>query len=48
MFEYLSGVGAELHAELVKMYWVLLVPYVLFFVCDGNFKRREPKSKRDF
>ena len=29
MFEYLSG-GREMHLELVKIYWVLLVPYVVF------------------
>lgn len=35
MFEYLSGAGAELHRELAKMYWVLLVPFiVLLFVME--------------
>lgn len=29
MFEYLGGVGAELHAQMVQMYWVLLVPFVV-------------------
>lgn len=30
MFEYLGSVGAELHAQMVQMYWVLLVPLVVF------------------
>lgn len=30
MFEYLGNVGAELHAQMVQMYWVLLVPFVVF------------------
>lgn len=30
MFEYLGSVGAELHAQMVQMYWVLLVPFVAF------------------
>ncbi len=32
MFQYLSAVGAELHAEMVKMYWVLLVPFVVLLL----------------
>lgn len=30
MFAYLGGVGAELHALMAQMYWVLLVPFVVF------------------
>ncbi len=30
MFDYLGSVGAELHAQMVQMYWVLLVPLVVF------------------
>lgn len=30
MFEYLGSVGAELHAQMVQIYWVLLVPFVTF------------------
>ncbi|MER2513191.1 MAG: hypothetical protein ABTQ25_12390 [Nitrosomonas ureae] len=30
MFEYLGSVGAELHAQMVQIYWVLLVPLVVF------------------
>lgn len=30
MFEYLGSVGAELHAQMVQMYWILLVPFVVF------------------
>lgn len=30
MFSYLGSVGAELHAQMVQMYWVLLVPFVVF------------------
>ena len=28
MFEYLGSVGAELHAQMVQVYWILLVPFV--------------------
>lgn len=35
MFEYLGGVGAELHAQMVQMYWILLVPFaVLLFALE--------------
>lgn len=30
MFEYLGSVGAELHAQMVQIYWILLVPFVVF------------------
>ena len=29
MFEYLGSVGAELHAEMIQIYWILLVPFVV-------------------
>ncbi|MFZ4402795.1 MAG: hypothetical protein ACOYOK_01725 [Pseudobdellovibrionaceae bacterium] len=48
MFEYLSGVGAELHAELVKMYWVLLVPFVLFLFVMEILKDENPNIKEIF
>ncbi len=30
MFEYLGSVSAELHAQMVQIYWILLVPFVVF------------------
>lgn len=48
MFDYLSGVGAELHGELVKMYWVLLVPFVLFLFVMEILKNENPNLKEIF
>lgn len=48
MFEYLSGVGTELHAELVKMYWVLLVPFVLFLFVMEILKDENPNLREIF
>lgn len=30
MFTFLGGVGADLHAQMVQIYWILLVPLVVF------------------
>lgn len=48
MFEYLSGVGIELRGELVKMYWVLLVPFVLFLFVMEILKDENPNLKEIF
>jgi len=48
MFEYLSGVGVELHGELVKMYWVLLVPFVVFLFVMEILKDESPNTKEIF
>lgn len=42
MFEYLSDVGIELHTELVKMYWVLLPPFVIFLLVMEILKDENP------
>lgn len=41
MFEYLGSVGSALHLEMVKIYWVLLIPFVVLLFTlevlkDGN------------
>lgn len=48
MFEYLSGVGIELRGELVKMYWVLLVPFVLFLFVAEILKDENPNLREIF
>lgn len=48
MFDYLSGVGVELHSELVKMYWVLLVPFVVFLCAIEILKDENPNLKEIF
>lgn len=45
MFEYLSGVGAELHASMVQMYWVLLVPFVLLLLSLELLKDESPNVR---
>lgn len=46
MFEYLGTVGAELHGEMLKIYWVLIVPFILLlFVLE--LLRDENPNVRD-
>lgn len=45
MFNYLSGVGVELRSELVQMYWVLLVPFVVFLVAIEVIKDENPNLR---
>lgn len=48
MFEYLSSAGLELHNELVKMYWVLLVPFIIFLLVMEIIKDENPNTKEIF
>ncbi len=45
MFEYLGAVGAELHNEMIKMYWVLLVPFVLLLFTIELLKDENPNAR---
>jgi hypothetical protein len=45
VFNYLSGVGAELHAEMVKVYWILLVPFVVLLFALEVLKDEQPNLK---
>lgn len=45
MFSYLGSVGAELHAEMVQMYWVLLVPFVVFLFVLEVVQAENPNLK---
>lgn len=45
MFAYLGNVGAELHGEMVKMYWVLIVPFVLLLFVLELLKDESPNTK---
>lgn len=45
MFEYLSSVGAGLHSDMVKIYWVLVVPYFLFLFVLEILKDENPNTK---
>jgi hypothetical protein len=45
MFQYLGSVGADLHGSMVKMYWVLLVPYVLFLFVLELLKDENPNTR---
>lgn len=48
MFDYLSGVGSDLRGELVKIYWVLLIPFVLFLLVVEILKDEDPNVKEIF
>ena len=45
MFEFLKGVGTELRGELVEVYWVLLVPFVVFLLVLELIKSESPNVK---
>ncbi len=45
MFEFLKGVGAELRGELIEVYWVLLVPLVVFLLVLELIKRESPNVR---
>ncbi len=45
MFEYLGSLGAGLHAEMIKMYWILLVPFVLFLFAIELMKDESPNAR---
>lgn len=45
MFDYLSDVGRGLHAELVSVYWVLLVPLVLLLLIIEFLKDENPNVR---
>lgn len=45
MFEYLGSVGADLHSEMIKMYWVLLVPFVLLLFTIELLKDENPNAR---
>jgi hypothetical protein len=45
MFQYLGIVGADLHAEMIKMYWVLLVPMVLLLFTIELLRDENPNLR---
>ena len=45
MFEYLGSVGAELNGEMVKMYWILIVPFVLLLFVLELLKDESPNVR---
>ena len=45
MFEFLKGVGTELRGELIEVYWVLLVPFVVFLLVLELIKSESPNVK---
>lgn len=45
MFEYLGSVGAQLHGEMVRMYWVLLVPFVLLLFAVELLRDENPNAR---
>ncbi len=45
MFNYLSGVGAELHLQMVSVFWVLLIPFLAFLMVLEILKEEDPNIK---
>ncbi len=45
MFEFLGSAGAELHGEMVKMYWVLIIPFVLLLFGLELLKDESPNAR---
>ena len=48
MFEYLGTIGVELHGEMLKMYWVLIVPFVLLLFALELLKDESPSARDIF
>jgi len=45
MFGYLSSVGAELHTEMLKVYWTMLVPYLAFLFAVELLQSETPNVR---
>lgn len=45
MFDYLPDVGRELRGELIQVYWMLLVPFVVLLIILEFFKEDAPNVK---
>lgn len=45
MFDYLPDVGRQLRGELIQVYWMLLVPFVVLLVILEFFKEEPPNVK---
>lgn len=45
MFEYLGTAGSELHAEMLKIYWVLIIPFVLLLFGLELLKDESPNAR---
>jgi hypothetical protein len=45
MFEYLGTAGSELHAEMLKIYWVLVIPFVLLLFGLELLKDESPNAR---
>ena len=45
MFDYLPGVGRQLRGELIQVYWMLLVPFVVLLVILEFFKEEPPNVR---
>lgn len=45
MFSYLGSVGSELHAQMVQMYWILLVPFIVLLFALEVVKDENPNLR---
>ena len=45
MFEYLGSAGSELHAEMLKIYWVLIIPFILLLFGLELLKDESPNAR---
>ncbi len=45
MFEYLGSVGAQLHGDMMKIYWVLLIPLVVLLFAIDLIRDESPNAR---
>ena len=45
MFAYLSEVGADLHVQMVQIYWILLVPFIVLLFAMEVIKDETPNLR---
>jgi len=45
VFEYLGSVGADLHGQMIKIYWILLVPFILLLFTIELLKDENPNVR---
>lgn len=45
MFDFLGSAGSQLHGETLKMYWILIVPLVLFLLTIELLKDESPNAR---
>ena len=45
MFDYLPDVGRELRAQMIQIYWIMIVPFAVLLLIFEFFKEQPPNAK---